>query len=109
MELREADAARQHPMSSTDDASASDDTEDIRTRRRALPLAHCGRAGANQALETFEYSSTGLRSSSSWPTGTGSREAHLERVAQNPTGGGEEVPSSPSEEGRVKWCEAEHC
>lgn len=42
-------------------------------------------------------------------TGTGSREAHLERVAQNPTGGGEEVPSSPSEEGRVKWCEAEHC
>ena len=54
MELREADAARQPPMSSTDDASASDDTEDIRTRRRALPLAHCGRAGASQVLETFE-------------------------------------------------------
>ena len=109
MELREADAARQPPMSSTDDASASDDTEDIRTRRRALPLAHCGRAGANLALETFEYRPEELLIMAYYGTGTGSREAHLERVAQNPTGGGEEVPSSPSEEGRVKWCEAEHC
>ena len=78
MELREGDAARQPPMSSTDDASASDDTEDIRTRRRALPLAHCGRAGANQALETFEYRPEELLIMA---TGTGSREAHLERVA----------------------------
>ena len=79
MELREADAARQPPMSSTDDASASDDTEDIRTRRRALPLAHCG-DGPGQTRSS-KLLSPGLRSSSSWPTGTGSREAHLERVA----------------------------